>query len=241
MRYGNEILRIISLERGYFHEMWIISTEYKYRHKNCIISTESEYFHEMMWILSQNADISMLISMTRTKERNISHSLNPYRYLLQSFCDVSETAHDVIASILQELHLPPQTFKDKMQGPTNASTYGWLNTATTSVNLTEVFVDDSISATNNTNWEHLTHLSCAMLHGINYISPPTEVSGNQGEDPIPQKKVIQGEVLWDTTKDILGWIVDGSNFIIQVMPEIYQKIAKLIKKVCKTKFCPYLT
>ena len=104
------------------------------------------------------------------------------------------------------------------------------------VNLIEVFVEDFIASTNNTNWEQLTQFSRAMLHGIHSIFPPLEVSGHQGEDPISQKKLIQGEGLWETTKDILGWIFDRSNFTIQPTPDKCQKIAKLIKKSAKWGF-----
>ena len=47
----------------------------------------------------------------------------------------------------------------------------------------------------------------------------------------------QGDGTWSTTKEILGWLVDGANITIQLMPDKCEKIARLIKKVCKTKFC----
>ena len=100
------------------------------------------------------------------------------------FCAASETTCVTIASLLQEVHLPPHTFKYQIQVPTYTSACGRLNSSAFFVNLTEVFVDDFIASTNNTNWAHLTQLSRAMLHGIHSIFPPPEVSGHQGEDPI---------------------------------------------------------
>ena len=67
------------------------------------------------------------------------------------FCAASETARDLIASLLQEVHLPPHTFEDQVQGPTDAYTYGRLGAYNSFVNLAELFVDDFISVTNNTN------------------------------------------------------------------------------------------
>ena len=88
------------------------------------------------------------------------------------FYAASETARDIIASLLQEVHPPPHTFEDKMLEPTNASAYNRLNAAASFFNLTKVFVDDFTAATNNNNRSHLTHSSRVMLHKINSILPP---------------------------------------------------------------------
>lgn len=87
-----------------------------------------------------------------------------------------------------------------------------LQAAAAFVNLTEVFVDDFIAATNRTDETYLRHFSRAMLHGVHSIFPPPEVTGHNGEDPVSQKKLAQGEGTWEYTKEILGWLVDGSNF-----------------------------
>jgi hypothetical protein len=39
-------------------------------------------------------------------------------------------------------------------------------------------------------------------------------------------------------KEILGWIVDGLNFTMQLTPEKCRKIKKIIKKVSNLKYCP---
>ena len=154
------------------------------------------------------------------------------------FCAASETARDVIDSLLQEVNLPAHQFEDQMLDSTTESALDRLTAAASFVNITEVFVDDFISATNNPDPDHLRHFSRAMLHGIHSIFPPPEVSGHQGEDPISQKKLKQGDGIWESTKEILGWLIDGAAFTIQLMPDKCIKIAKLIKKVCKMKFCP---
>ena len=38
-------------------------------------------------------------------------------------------------------------------------------------------------------------------------------------------------------QEIPGWLIDGAAFTIQLMPDKYIKIAKLIKKCGKMKFC----
>ena len=99
------------------------------------------------------------------------------------------------------------------------------------INLVEVFVDDFIAATNDISEGHLGQFSPAMLLGVHLVFPPPTFTGDQGEDPISQKKLHQGEGRWDTTKEILGWLVDGANFTITLLPEKCAKISKLIKKL----------
>ena len=67
-------------------------------------------------------------------------------------CAASEMAHDTISSLLQEVHLQLPIFEDKMQEPTDTLAYSTLNATALVVNLTEFFIYDFISATNNTNW-----------------------------------------------------------------------------------------
>ena len=124
-----------------------------------------------------------------------------------------------------------------MVNETKESAMSRLQAAAAFVNLVEVFVDDFVGATNNSDKSHLQHFSRAMLYGVHSIFPPPEVSGHHGQDPISQKKMDQGDGTWSTTKEILGWLVDGANFTIQLTPDKFEKIARLIKKVCKTKFC----
>ena len=130
------------------------------------------------------------------------------------FCAASETARDVIEALLLETQLPPHPFEDEMLANTKTSVAQRLLATATFTNLVEVFVDDFIAATNNTDSKHLEHFSRAMLFGVHSVFPPPEISGHQGEDPILQKKVLQGGGTWETTKEILGWLVDGAKFTL---------------------------
>ena len=109
----------------------------------------------------------------------------------------------------------------------NAEVTTRIEAAANFVNLVEVFVDDYIGATNNGSLQHLTNLSRAMLHGIHSIFPPPAHSGHQGGDPISQKKLKQDEGRWASTKEILGWIVNGLNFTIQLTPEKSYELVEL--------------
>ena len=154
------------------------------------------------------------------------------------FCAASETARDVIEALLAETSLPPHAFEDTMMQGNTDDPSARLAGAIQYVNLVEVFVDDFIAATNEISEDHLRKFSRAMLLGVHSVFPPPAFTGHQGEDPISQKKLKQGEGTWATTKEILGWLVDGANFTITLLPEKCAKISKLIKKITKMKACP---
>jgi len=111
-----------------------------------------------------------------------------------------------------------------------------LHTAAAFVNLVHVFVDDFVGATNNSDKSHLQHFSRAMLYGVHSIFPPPDVSGHHGQDPISQKKMDQGNGTWSTMKEILGWLVDGANFTIQLTPDKCEKLQDWSKRFAKPNF-----
>ena len=50
--------------------------------------------------------------------------------------------------------------------------------------------------------------------------------------------MAQGEATWDTTKELLGWVLNGVDYTIQLSPERCAKIVRLINKTVKMKACP---
>ena len=44
--------------------------------------------------------------------------------------------------------------------------------------------------------EHITHHTRALFHAIHSIFPPVSVTQHDGEDPISQKKLDEGEGVW---------------------------------------------
>ena len=153
------------------------------------------------------------------------------------FCAASETARDVIETLLAEVHLPAHKLEDEMLRNAHRDAVQRLHAAAAYTNLIEVFVDDFIATTNNGSHDHLKHLSRAMLHGIHSVFPPPEKSGHNGPEPISEKKLEEGEGTWTTTKEILGWLVDGTMFTVQLPPGKCQKIIKLCRKVANMKAC----
>ena len=156
------------------------------------------------------------------------------------FCAATETARDVIASLLNsQTSLPHHSLLQQMLE--NTETLSRLQATSFTVNILEVFVDDFIAATNKLTRAHLTHFSKALIHGIHSIFPPPEVSQHQGEDPISQKKMDAGDGTWAFTKEILGWIINGVDFTIHLTPNKCKALISLLRKVSKSQRCPLHT
>ena len=109
------------------------------------------------------------------------------------FCTASETARDVIQSLLH-ITLPPHILKAKML-PTDFGNLPLHDLATT-MTLLEVFIDDFIACTDNISQQHILQLSRAMLHGIHTVFPPTNsITKHNGGDPISETKLDKLEGL----------------------------------------------
>jgi hypothetical protein len=152
------------------------------------------------------------------------------------FCAGTETARDVIQQLIEDnTELPHHSFIDLMLPSTTPEDQPNKSQKTKEITLIEVFVDDFIGATNNTTPSHLTKISKAMIHGVHSIFPPANVSGHNGQDPVSHSKLIKGEGLWSFQKEVLGWILNGQNFTIQLPPTKCESIRKLIKAIITSK------
>ena len=151
------------------------------------------------------------------------------------FCSGSETARDIMES-LRDQPLPPHPYEtDMLKEVLREATPDNLQSSTT---LIEAYVDDFITATNDGSLENLKQLSRAMLHGIHSIFPPPTVTGHNGHDSIAHKKLVEGDGLWSTRKEVLGWEVDGRNYTIQLPRKKCAAILTLTRKCCKLQCAP---
>jgi hypothetical protein len=147
------------------------------------------------------------------------------------FCSGSETARDVIQSLLKEEKVPEHRMEMQMIQEITEVELKLSNTTT----VVEVFVDDFIAATNNIGRKELQHISRCMLHGVHSVFPPPELTKHIGGDPVSQKKLDQGEGTWLFKKEILGWDFDGKLFTIQLPIKKCQDIRRLLKNFIKSK------
>jgi hypothetical protein len=57
----------------------------------------------------------------------------------------------------------------------------------------------------------------ATLHAIHSVFPAPKATGTpDAKDPVSEKKLAQGDARWDTTKEILGYWLDGVNRTVQL-------------------------
>ena len=151
------------------------------------------------------------------------------------FCSASETGRDTIEQLLREKSSDPHVFEDLMF--TDNFTFG--DRKTECIRLMEVYVDDYIAMTNDSSKNNLLHFSRSMLHGIHSVFPPPEVTGHNGEDPIAQKKLRAGEGHWASTKEVLGWMIDGEFYTITLPTAKLEKLVHDIRNMEQRKAIPF--
>jgi len=75
---------------------------------------------------------------------------------------------------------------------------------------------------------------CAILHSIHEIFPPPDPSNPSYNEPITLRKLLNGNGLWQTSKEILGWLFDGITHCILIPPV---KVTSLLHCICTTINC----
>ena len=153
------------------------------------------------------------------------------------FCAASETARDVAedrcndpvgslpAHKLEHYLLPPGKWTDESI-PTRRNKLK---------KLLECYVDDFCTMVQSTNAVELRHITRALLHSIHEVFPPEEATGYGGGDSVSVKKLLQGDGVWDTRKELLGWIFDGVTRCIELPKDKTKLIAKTIKSALRRK------
>ena len=168
------------------------------------------------------------------------------------FCSATETARDC-AEALRETgapQLPPHPMEADMMDPVQPHLLTSLpNFASMPedmqkghllrfLHLFEVYVDDFIGLVQSTDVNVLRHHSRSLLHAIHQLFPPPAQTGHTGEDPVSQKKLkLDQEGVWDTRKEILGWIFDGLQRTMELPPKKIDKIRTTINDILRANYC----
>ena len=72
-------------------------------------------------------------------------------------------------------------------------------------------VDDFCSLIQSQDVNDIRRVTRALLHAIHSVFPPPATSGHSGGDPISMKKLLEGEGLWETRKEILDGSLTGQR------------------------------
>ena len=161
------------------------------------------------------------------------------------FCAATETGRDIAELLAVQPWLPPHPLEHHMMNPIRPSLLQPtpMPTPTTSDDfpdrfsrLLEVYCDDYVGLLQSTNPAVLRHHSRALLHAIHQIFPPPTATGHSGEEPISLKKlVIDGEGIWDTRKEILGWFFDGLHRTMELPPKKVDSLRDTIRSTLRSR------
>jgi len=168
-----------------------------------------------------------------------NHPTNGMVQITPFFCTASKTAHNMAQQLLHAPvgSLPPHPLEYLCTPPTlNLPSLSHTNAAQL-VQVLEVFVDDFIAMLHTPTPATMQHATCAILHGIHSIFPAG--TNNPQNDSISVKKLKQGDRMWDTQKELLGWLFDGITQCIILPENKATAICKLIWDMTKGMHTPY--
>jgi hypothetical protein len=85
----------------------------------------------------------------------------------------------------------------------------------------------------------VTQTARATLHAIHSVFPPPTSTDTPGtKDPISEKKLTKGGTRWATTKEILGYELDGILHTIKLPDQKAEALLKELKKVLRKHQVP---
>jgi len=148
------------------------------------------------------------------------------------FCMALETAQDIIQEYVD-------SDKGLLQHPLEALCVPCENVRITNgeeshseiLHMMEVYMDDFIGLAQALSQSQLVQFTRAVLHGIHTVFPPPDLEENKEDEPISIKKLKQGNGMWSTKKEILGWLFDGVGRCIQLPADKVAKITQML--LCK--------
>jgi hypothetical protein len=106
--------------------------------------------------------------------------------------------------------------------------------------MSAVYVDDFLlAAVESSDGLLLEKAARATLHAIHSVFPPPASTDPPGtKDPISVKKLDKGDARWDTTKEILGYELDGIHRTVRLPPAKSDALLHELRKVLKKTRVP---
>ena len=156
------------------------------------------------------------------------------------FCAASETARDLAEDLLK--NDPTETAPHRLERRTLPDHWADVDDVTYCNDfsqLIESYVDDFCVLVQSSDPSVLLGKSRQILTAINQVFPPPEVTHDKGEDPISNKKIDNGDGVWNTKKELLGWLFDGVARCIMLPADKVQKITKELSSAARHKKVPF--
>jgi len=152
------------------------------------------------------------------------------------FCTATETARDIaqekLESQAQLAAHPLESLCMPQEGTLPTVSEEKSDALTT---LLDVYMDDFIGLAQAITKEELLHFTRAVLHGIHTVFPPPGLMDDPDDEPISVKKLRQGDGLWSTQKEILGWLFDGVTKCLKLPEDKVKKIRKSLLQITRKK------
>jgi hypothetical protein len=150
------------------------------------------------------------------------------------FCATTETVRDVSQRwIDQGTELPAHAMESlvepmlppRRQSSTNGASHQWSG----------VYVDAHImAAVEDSTGTLLRRKARATLHAIHSVFTAPGATTMEGtKEPISEKKLHKGDGRWDTTKETLGYMLDGIARTIQLPQDPADDLLKEVRAILK--------
>jgi hypothetical protein len=153
------------------------------------------------------------------------------------FCAATESVRDIAQKWIDSNEtLPNHAFEGFMstEAPRRQSSPGGEH------QMSAVYVDDFLlAAVQSRKGDLLGKTGRATLHAIHSVFPPPSPADPPGtKDPISEKKLAKGDARWNTTKEILGYELDGIKRTVQLPTAKSEALDKELRKVIRKTRVP---
>ena len=154
------------------------------------------------------------------------------------FCATTETARDVAQSWIDNDTRLAEHPMESFTTPTKPARR--QSTTEPRRQMSAVYVDDfCLAAVEDASGTLLQRTARATLHAIHSVFPTPAATGTlDAKDPISEKKLAKGDARWDTTKEILGYWLNGIDRTIQLPPDRAALLLKEVKAILKKRRVP---
>jgi len=139
----------------------------------------------------------------------------------------SETVCDIIQEYITTNKQLPQHPLEALCVPINTSELTSSDSSAKILHLMEVYID--IGLVQALSKSQLVQFIQLVLHGIHTVFPPPGLDDDLSDEPIALKKSKQGDGMWSTKKELLGWLFDGISQSMQLPSDKVTKITQLLK------------
>jgi hypothetical protein len=155
------------------------------------------------------------------------------------FCATIKTVRDVAQTWIDKKVKQPEHPFEKFTAPTVPAKQ--QSNEGPEHQMSAVYVDDFLlAAVEDKTGKLLQRTARATLHAIHSVFPSPAATGMpDAKDPVSEKKLAKGDGRWNTTKEILGYWLDGEDWTVQLPPNRADDLLKEVKSILKKQRVPF--